>query len=478
LNTNINFVPLGPELIITSVAILVLMLDITLKNKYRNIIGWVSVAGLASALVYGITYFGLRGNFIVNQLTIDDLSVYARLSIVAIALTIALVAMRNTYTIRQNQGEFYALMLFSVVGTMVMASASNLVTIYVGIELSTIPMFILVAFRKARAKAGEALIKFFILGIMSSAFLLYGLSLVYGLTAELDLTKIATALGQGMSPALAVASLLIIAGFGFKLTAVPFHFWAPDTYEGAPVIVVSYIATVSKIGAFVIVTRVFVEALQSTAVNWPLWFGALAVITMTLGNLMALPQTKIKRMMAYSGIAHAGYLLVGLAVGTNFAISSMFFFLIAYAVATAGVFFVVAARSEKGEADAISSYTGLSQTNPALALVMAVFLFSLIGIPPLGGFFGKYYLAASAIGNGQAYLGILIFINSVISLGYYVKIIRAMYLQEPESAEHRATATAQTSVALGLTSIAIIYLGIIQNPVLNMAHKIFSNIKL
>jgi len=362
---------------------------------------------------------------------------------------------------------------------MIMASAANLVTLYVGLELSIIPMFVLVAFRKARAKAGEAIIKFFLLGIMSSAFLLYGLSLIYGLTAELELTKIASAMGEGMSPALAVASLLIIAGFGFKMTAVPFHFWAPDTYEGAPVVVVSYIASVSKIGAFVVVIRVFVEALQSTAVNWPLWFGALAVITMTLGNLMALPQTKIKRMMAYSGISHAGYLLVGLAVGTNLAISSMFFFLIVYVFASAGVFFVITARSEKGEADAISSYTGMAQTNPTLAFVMIVLLLSLIGIPPLGGFFGKYYLAASAISDGQAYLAILIFINTVISLGYYIKIINVMYLHEPDpDRKHSVAPAATTSVALAGVTFLVIYLGVIQQPLFKFSKQIFSNIKL
>ncbi len=477
MNANINFAPLGPELIITAVAILALMLDITLKKKFRDFISYFALAGLSSALAYALVYFGLRGELIVNQLAIDNLSVYIRLGILLVAITIVLASMRSAYTIQQNQGEFYALMLFSVVGTMIMASAQNLVTLYVGLELSTIPTFILVAFRKARVQAGEALIKYFILAILSSAFLVYGLSLVYGLTAELELSKIAQALGQGITPALAVASLLIIAGFGFKITAVPFHFWAPDTYEGAPVIVVAYLASVSKLGAFAVVARVFIVALQSTAVNWPLWFGVIATVTMTLGNLMALPQTKIKRMMAYSGIAHAGYLLVGLAVGTNFAISSMFFFLIVYAFATVGVFFVVSARSVKGEADAISSYTGMAQTNPTLALVMALFLMSLIGIPPLGGFFGKLWLGWAAVGDGQAYLAVLIFVNSVISVGYYIKIIRAMYLFEPEPSEQHIKAPIPTSLAIGTASMVVIIYGLVPQ-IYSFAEKIFNNIKL
>lgn len=478
MNVDINFAPLGPEIIVATVATLLLIMDIIFVRKYRDVIGYVALFGLIGALAYALTYFGLRGELVVNQLAVDSLSVYIRLGILTVGIAIVLAAMRNTYTIAQNQGEFFALMLYSIVGTMIMAAARDMVTLYIGLELSTIPTFILVAFRKARAKAAEALIKFFILGLLSSAFLLYGLSLIYGLTGELNLAKIAGSLAGGMSPALAIASLLVIAGFGFKITAVPFHFWAPDTYEGAPVVVVSYIASVSKLGAYAILARFFIEALKVTQINWGLWFGALAVITMTLGNLMALPQNNIKRMMAYSGIGHTGYLLVGLAVGTYDGIWSMFFYLIAYVFAAIGVFFVISVHSTRGESDAISGYTGMAQTNPALALVMTMFFLSLIGIPPFAGFFGKYYLSLAAIKNNQVYLALLIFINSVISVGYYFKVIKAMYLQDPTAEKRPAIWPFTASMAMGISIIAIFYLGIIQKPIFTLAQKIYQTIKL
>ncbi len=475
---NINFVPIGPELIMISVATIVLILDVVLKNRFRNFIGYFSLAGILSALAYLVIYYNARGELVLSQLAIDNLSVYIRLAILIIGTAVILAALKNTYTIQENQGEFFALMLYSISGTMIMAAARDMVTLYIGLELSTIPTFILVAFKKARARAAEALIKFFIIGLLSASFLLYGMSLIYGLTGELNLTKIAAELGTSMTPALAVASLLVIAGFGFKITAVPFHFWAPDTYEGAPVIVVSYLSSVTKIGAFALITRFFVEALPATHVNWPLWFGFISIITMTLGNLMALPQNNIKRMMAYSGVGHAGYLLVGLAVGTNAAIWSMFFYLFAYAFAAIGVFFVMSVHGKKGESETISGYEGFYKTNPLLALLMAFFLLSLIGIPPFAGFIGKFYLAKAAVEGNQWYLALLIFINSAISIGYYAKIMKAMYFKEPSDETHRSVVPVTSSMAIGISTIAIFYLAIIQRPFLGMVQKIFDSVKL
>ncbi len=471
-----------PEIIIIATALALLVVDIVIPKKHRDLIGYISLFSLITALVFAIIFWTKKSDFILNTLNVDDLSTLIRVAIIVVGITINLVSIKNTYAIQENQGEFFSLLLFSISGTIILAGARDMITLYIGLELSTIPTFILVAFRKARLKAGEALVKFFVLGLLSSAFLLYGLSLVYGLSGSLDLSVIAknltTNLTGGKTPALAIASLFIIAGFGFKITAIPFHFWAPDTYEGAPVVVVSYLSSVSKLGAFAIIGRFFIEALLITQANWALWFGALAAITMTLGNLMALPQSNIKRMMAYSGIGHAGYLLVGLAVGTNAGIGAMYFYLIAYVFAAVGVFSVIAAHSTRGESDAISGYLGTAQTNPVLALVLLFFFLSLIGIPPFAGLFGKLYLANASVSTGQWYLAVLIFVNSVISFGFYGKVIRAMYLKDPDPNRQKATASVTTSIALAISVFAIIYLGVVQQPVLRLAGKIFATIKL
>lgn len=473
-----NITPLGPEIIIISVGLFLLIADIIIPYKHRDWLGFISLASLVGALGYALVFWSKRGDLVLNTLSIDQLTVLIRVAIIVAGILINLAAIKNTYTIQHNQGEFFSLLLFSLAGTMILASARDMITLYIGLELSTIPTFILVAFRKARAKAGEAVVKFFILGLLSSAFLLYGLSLIYGLTGNIDLVKVAENLTGGMTPALAIASLLVIAGFGFKITAVPFHFWAPDTYEGAPVVVIAYLATVSKLGAFAVISRFFIQALLITKVNWALWFGILAAITMTLGNLMALPQKNIKRMMAYSGIGHAGYLLVGLAAANNYGISVMVFYLIAYVFSAIGVFFVISAHSTTRESDAISGYLGTAQTNPVLALVMLFFFLSLIGIPPFAGFIGKAYLILASYKAGLTYLGILIFVNSVISLGYYGKVIRAMYLRNPDAERKRAVSPVPTSIALGIATFIILYIGIAQEPVLSFAYKVFANIKI
>jgi len=473
-----NLASLGAEIIIIATGVFLLVADIIIPDKYRDCIGYISLTSLIIALIYAISTWANKADFVVNTVSVDELSMLIRLAIIVLGILVNLAAIKNTYTIQHNQGEFFSLLMFSLSGSMILAGARELVTIYVGLELNTIPAFILVAFRKARPKTGEAVIKFFILGLLSSAFLLYGLSLVYGLSGEIDLGKIATSLGGNLSPALVLAGLFVIAGFGFKITAVPFHFWAPDTYEGAPVVVVSYLATVSKLGAFAVITRFFVTALIITKVNWPLWFGALAIITMTLGNMMALPQKNIKRMMAYSGIGSAGYLLTGFAIGTNYAITAMFFYLIAYAFSVIGIFFVISVYSSRGEADAISGYAGMAQTNPALAAVMLVSFLSLTGIPPLAGFIGKFHLIMAAIQNSQSYLAVILTVNTVISLAYYGRIMAVMYIKDPDADRKRVHSPLTTSIALGISIFTIVYLGIMQSPLLNVAKQIFVNIKL
>lgn len=474
-----NLLAFGPEIIIISFALIVLIADLFIPKKYYDWLGYISLAGLIFSLAYASFFWTTRG-IVLGTLTVDELTVLLRYIIIITGIMINLAAIKNTSTIQQNQGEFFSLLLFSLTGAMILTGAKGLITLYLGLELSTIPMYVLVIFRKDKAAAGEAAIKYFLLGIISSIFLLYGLSLIYGITGHIDLAEIAKFLSGGIPPVIVVASLLAIVGFGFKITIVPFHFWAPDTYEGAPLVVVAYLATVLKLGAFAAIARFFVVAMLATKLNWPLWFGTLAIITMTLGNVMALPQRNIKRMMAYSGIAHVGYPLIGLALGTKLGISALFFYLITYSFSTIGVFFVMYARSAKKEfeeADTIDGYTGFAQTNPALALIMTVSFLSLIGFPPMAGFFGKLYLILATIAANKAYFAVFLIVNSVLSFAYYSKVIKAMYLDEAETKQKKAIVQKPTIVALSMATIAVMFLGIFQRPLWHYAIVIFNNIK-
>lgn len=473
-----NLIALGPELIIITIAIGVIVVDMVIPEKAKDMLGYLSLSGLVGALAYAIIYWTSRG-IVLNSLNIDELDVVMRATILLIGIMINLAAIKNNYTIQKNQGEFFSLMLFSISGSMILAGSKELITLYLGLELSTIPTFILVIFRKDKAKAGEAVIKYFILGLLSSIFLLYGMSLIYGLTGQVELAAIAKNLPAGKMPViLIVASILTIVGFGFKITTVPFHFWAPDTYEGAPLVVVAYIATILKLGAFAIIARFFVVALGATKANWPLWFGTVAIVTMTLGNLMALPQKSIKRMMAYSGIAHVGYPIIGLAIGTKAGISAMFFYMITYTISTVGIFFVMHARYSKTESDDIDSYRGMAQTNPILALVMTLCFLSLIGFPPLAGFFGKVYLIIATVQVHKTYLAVFLIVNSVISFGYYAKVIKAMYLQDPETEGERKKLEIPipTVVSLGLATFLMIVTGMIPT-ILKYTDAIFKTVK-
>ncbi|RJQ32702.1 MAG: NADH-quinone oxidoreductase subunit N [Actinobacteria bacterium] len=471
-----NLIALGPEIIIMTTGLLVLVVDMFIAENKRDAISYVSLSGLFLALIYMAVFWSKRG-IVLGTLQIDDLAMLIRVSIIVACIMVNLAAIKNTRTIQEHQGEFFALLLFSVCGAMILTGARTLITIYLGLELSTIPMYILVIFRKDMAKAGEAAIKYFLLGVMSSIFWLYGLTMIFGITGQLELEGIAKSLSHGFPPIIIIASLFCIVGFGFKITLVPFHFWAPDTYEGAPLVVVSYLATVLKLGAFVAISRFFFVGLIATKANWPLWFGTLAVITMTLGNVMALPQNNIKRMMAYSGISHIGYPLVAMAVGTHASISAMFFYLITYVFSTIGVFFVMYARSTEVDTDDIDGYTGLSETNPVLAFVMTISFLSLIGLPPFAGFFGKFYILQDAVANGRSWLAVALLINSVISFGYYSKVIRAMYLSETKIKKITGIAV-PTNIALGMATIAIIFLGIAQRPIWQLSLKIFNYLKL
>jgi len=381
-----------------------------------------------------------------------------------------------------RKGEFYALVLLSALGMMLMAATNELISIYVAVELTSISLYVLVGFLKDQ-KSSEASLKYLLLGAVASAVLLYGMSLIFGLTGKTQLGEIAQAI-QAMPPQVAMGSpglilgiVLMVAGFGFKIAAIPFHMWVPDVYEGAPTPITAYLSVASKAAGFAVILRVFYSAFglpEWLSLDWGLVFAILAAISMTLGNVVAIPQANIKRMLGYSSIAQAGYLMVGLAtVGVSpvadiLGKSGVLFFLAAYAVTNLAAFFAIIAISNKLNSDLIDDYAGMGKRAPLLALALTLSLISLTGIPPAAGFMAKFYVFSSAVNQGLLWLVIIAVINSVISAYYYLRVVKIMWLGEASSDE-KVPSSAALKVALSLSCLGVLLLGIIPGQMMRLA---------
>lgn len=457
-----------PEFIILGVASVALTLDFLLPRDRKSIVSYLAVAGLAAALTASLVVLGREGQAFGGFFIADGFTDFFRIIILGVGLLTAIASL-STFAKSPYEGEYYTLYLFALAGAMLMAGSGEIITLYLSIELLSLPAYALVAFRKASEKANDAVLKYFVLGILASSVILYSLSLLYGVTGETTLSAIGAATTGDItsSPIIVFASLLLLVGLGFKVAAVPFHWWAPDAYEGAPAQVAAFLAAVSKAAAFAALVRVFLGPLIDTNTNWELWFGALAATTMIVGTLLALPQTNIKRLLAFSSISHAGYILMGFAVATKLGAETLLFYIITYAFATAGSFFVVAAATKKAEAEDISDLAGLSQRNPALAFVMVIFLLSLIGIPPLAGFVGKLLLFGAVIDAGLIWLAVIGALATVASVGYYIRVIREMYLGEPNAEEAHFTPSLRVASYVALA--AVVVMGVYAGPLVSLA---------
>jgi NADH-quinone oxidoreductase subunit N len=457
---------LAPDIIVIVLALAVLSLDLVISSRYKHYLAHLTVIGLVGALLSSFTLLGKKAVFFNGMLSLDSFSVFFRILLLVVAILITLVSV-DFFRKHTHEGEYYALLLFSVFGAMLMAAAVDLIAIYLALELASIPSYVMAGYRKGDVKSSEAALKYLLLGLLASVVMVYGISLVYGLTGQTNLSVVASRLLEAQ-PLLVLAVIFVGAGLGVKVAAVPFHFWVPDTYEGAPTPVTAYLSVGPKAGAFAALLRVFLIAFVAAQAKWIVLFALIAAATMTLGNLMALAQKNIKRMLAYSSIAHSGYILIGLAVASKFSLSSMLFYIFAYVVANVGIFAVVISQSRRGRGDLIQDYTGLSQTSPFLSLAMSIFLLSLVGIPPFAGFAGKLYLFGSAIQGGFTWLAILGVINSVVSLYYYFYVVRHMYLLPPTEEFGIRT---PVSIVLGiLVALALtVALGVFPGPFLRLA---------
>lgn len=428
-----NTILILPQIFLSLWTVLILVIDFFRKSESRRGLGYLSVLGLALTAI--LVIFTSDGSAFYRTYLSDS---YAKLFdiIFLLAAMLSIIASIDFVELRlKNKGEFYALVLLATVGMMFLAGAGELITLYVSLELATIPLYVLAAFMKKDQMSTEAGIKYVIIGGASSAILLFGFSILYGLTGTTMLTDIRNwdMATQGLKLGLGFGIVLFIAGFGFKLAAAPFHMWAPDVYQGAPTPVTAFLSVASKAAGLVAFVRIFFGPLFITKTEWVLLLEIVAVLAMVIGNFVALLQTDIKRMLAYSSIAQVGYVLVALAAGNAYSVIGMMIFLLAYLFANIGAFMVAIGFSNMTGSDQIGDYAGLIRRNPLAAVMMTIFMLSLVGIPPTAGFLGKYWLFAAAIEEHIYWLVVVAVLTSVVSLFYYINVVRVIFFKSPDN---------------------------------------------
>jgi len=486
-----DFSLLMPELFLFCWAILIFVLDLFFLKGRKDILAYVALAGLAITIV--ISCMTPPGRTFGRTFISDGFTFF--FNIIFLASTMIAVASSGQFSerLKYHRGEYYGLILMSTVGMMFIASAGEMISLYVALELTTISLFILAAYRKTRIESSEAGLKYLILGAISSAILLYGMSMIYGATGTTDLgamrALMAAKLNQGIIKVAwdvhVLGMVIMIAGLGFKLAVVPFHMWAPDVYEGAPTPITSYLSVASKAAGLAALIRILIGAFRVDAMmeDWGIIIAVLAALAMIVGNITAVLQTNIKRMLAYSSIAQAGYILIGLVAMSRFfgtggdrpwelGISSLSFYMFGYMFANMGAFAVAIAFSHQHDSDQIKDYAGLAKRSPMLAAAMSIFLLSLAGIPPLVGFMAKYYVFASAIAAGGylwlVFIGVL---TSVIALFYYAYIIKQMYFEEAAESAVKIRVAPMLAATIALTLFGTIAIGIYPQPFVSLAEK-------
>lgn len=460
-----------PELTLICVGLLLMLLDLITKKK--EVLAAVGLAGTLLAM-YGT--YKLYG-FVEPQTAFWDMFVldgYANIFKIIFYLNIMLtICISIKYMAIENApyGEYYSLLMFATSGMMIMASAADLIILYLGLELMALSTYILAGLVRKQPRSNEAALKYFFLGAFSSAFLLYGISLTYGLTGTTNLREIADALlmvQMNGDPVIYLGLIFIIVAFSFKIALAPFHMWAPDVYEGAPTSVTAFMSIGPKAAGFAVLGRVLFDAFGGMHVEWASILEPIAVITMAVGSIIALAQTNIKRMLAYSSIAHAGYMLLGIIAGTPEGLTSTISYLVIYTFMNIGAFtIVIMLRREGFQGEHLDDYMGLAKTHPTASALMLVFMFSLTGIPPTAGFIGKFYVFMEAINAGYTYLAIIAVIFSVISAFFYLRIVMYMYMRDPKE-EVVLNSSPLVGVALAVTSTMVLMLGVFPSILLNL----------
>jgi len=458
-----------PEIGLAVLALIVLVFDLVWRGKEKRGLGWLTAGGLVVVFLITLIFSRPGGESVQvwgGMLRHDWLSYSFTLLFIFGAAATSLFAMEMKPL--GQKGEFYLLLLVSTIGMSLMAASADLIMLFLAIETTSIPLYILAGFYTQDNKSTEAGYKYFLFGAMTSAVMLYGFSLIYGFTGTTDIYAIAEMVVSGeVALTLAIGTLiLVMVGFGFKISVVPFHFWAPDVYEGAPTPVAGFLSTASKAAGFSVLMRVLLTVYADPDVipYWVIVIAALSVFSMTLGNALALPQKNIKRLLAYSSISHAGYALIGVAALSELGIASVVFYLIVYVVTNLAAFGIVAAFWRISGSDQISDYAALSRRSPKLALIMMVTFLSLAGMPPLGGFVAKFFVFAAAVNAGLVWLAIIGVLNTIVGLYYYLVVLKVVYLFRSEEEDKPVPLTRPYALALTILVAGIILLGTLFGP--------------
>ncbi|HEX9199153.1 MAG TPA: NADH-quinone oxidoreductase subunit N [Acidobacteriaceae bacterium] len=478
---SINIVALLPEYILTVTGVLIMLIESVLKpGTSRKPLGWMAIAGTVATGF--ASYYQIRLGVLTafsGTIQVDPFSIFFHLLIGAVVVATLLESLDYFEGNAGHAGEYFALVLFGAVGMMLMTCSVELLMVFIGLEISSISTYIMAGFRKGQASGSESSIKYFLLGSFATAFFLYGVALAFGATGSTSIAAIAAGLGGSATPRMAFLALaMMIVGLGFKVSAAPFHVWTPDVYQGAPAPVVGLMSTAPKAAAFAVLLRITFSGFPVMEHRWGMLIWVLAALSMTIGNLGALKQNDVKRMLAYSSIAHAGYLLVAFTAFPREGIAAACFYTASYAAMNVGAFAVVTQVGGYNETlRTVEDYQGLSMRRPVLAALLGFFLLSLIGIPFTGGFFGKFYVFAGALQAGHVWLGVIGLINSGVACFYYLRLLGSVYTK-PEEADSLPVAvrvdvprpiSIPAAIGLALTAAATLMLGILPGRILHLA---------
>jgi NADH-quinone oxidoreductase subunit N len=479
---DINFTPLLPAAQLLVTALVVLLRDLFIEeHKPKDILVFLSLVGIALAAGETLALWGVQESAFNDSIVLDNFALFfALIFLMAAGLTI----LSSIGFVRQagiHEGEFYALVLFATVGMMLMAAANDLLVFFLGLETMSIAVYVLTGMFRTDSRSSEAAMKYFLMGAFATGFLLYGIALIYGATGSTNLDLIADYLaGQPSEWPLYLigGGFLLLIGFAFKVGAVPFHFWVPDVYEGAPTPITGFMSVAVKAAAFAAWARILLHKLSALDSDWlfPLWI--ITIATMTFGNLLAISQSSVKRMLAYSSIAHAGYLLIPIVVGAEWGGLPLLFYVLTYSFMTIGAFAVLSCLSERDDRrENYSDFAGLGFKRPFLGLAMSLFMLSLAGFPPLGGFAGKFYIFRAAVLSGHVGLAIIGVLNSLLSVIYYLRVIVAMYMEDGGAEGKSFRQASAVYIAIALAAIATLYLGILPASALSWSRIAFASLE-
>ncbi len=466
---DINLGLMLPEILVTLLAMALLLMSAWYGKERRGTIGWMTIFGIGLTALAVLTGGGSGHTTFGGMFVDDDFAAFMKVLLCLATVLPLLISQNYVRSNNMDGGEYYVITLFAMLGGMLMISSGGFVMLYLGLELMSLSIYILAAFRRADLRSSEAGLKYFILGSLASGILLYGISLLYASFGTLSYAGIAQALAHmhgHISPVVGLGLVMVIGGLSFKIAAAPFHMWAPDVYEGAPTSVTAFMAVMPKVAAFAVLYRVLLVAFPSMHEQWGPVLQFLAVLSMAVGSFAAIAQTNIKRMLAYSSIGHVGFLLIGLAAGTVDGYQSVLLYLTIYIFMSVGAFGLILILNRDGIGDEINDYNGLGKKRPYLAMLMAAFMFSMAGIPPLAGFIGKLYVFMAAIKAGMIGLAIVGVLFSAVGAFYYLRVVKVMYFDEASSEFSMEVSTSSQSIVI-LSGILVVVWGIFPGSLLS-----------